>query len=83
MSNENPKYIEKRIIYQSIVTSLLIVGAFIFVDIIVFFKPSLLKIMNHDKKLFNLVKIVLHVIFIFLLDLFLRYIFAFPFQTPL
>ena len=80
---EDPIYVEKRVIYQAAETSLLVVGAFIFYDIIIYFRPNLLKLLDNNKKLFNILKVILHVIFIFLLDLFLRYLFAFPFQTPL
>lgn len=80
---ENISYIKKRIIFQAIEVSLLLVGAFIFYDIIFFFKPFLLKTINDNRYAFNGLKIFLHVLFIFILDLVLRYIFAVSLETPL
>lgn len=80
---EDPEYIQKRVIYQAIEVSLLLVGAFVFYDIINFFKPFLLKLLNNNKYTFHSLKIMLHILFIFILDLILRYIFAFAFKTPI
>ena len=81
--DDDPKYIQKRVVFQAVEVSLLLVGAFIFYDILHFFKPFLLKALNNNKYVFNALKIVLHVLFIFLLDLTLRDIFAFLLKTPI
>lgn len=83
LKEENILYVKKKIIFQAIEVSLLLVGAFIFYDVISIFKPVLLKIINNNRYAFNGLKIFLHILFIFILDLFLRYIFAFSLETPL
>lgn len=80
---ENILYIKKKVFFQAIEVSLLLVGAFIFYDILSVLKPFLLKMMHNNKYLFNSLKVFLHVLFIFTLDLVLRYIFAFSLETPL
>lgn len=80
---EDPEYVQKRAIYQAIEVSLLLVGAFVFYDIIHFFKPFLLKLLNNNKYTFHSLKILLHILFIFILDLVLRHIFAFAFNTAI
>jgi len=80
---ENISYIKKKVVFQALEVSLLLVGAFIFYDIVSVLKPLLLKMINNNKYVFNGLKIFLHVLFIFALDLVLRYIFAFSLETPL
>lgn len=80
---EDVFYIKKKVFFQAIEVSFLLVGAFIFYDILSFLKPFLLKMLDNNKYLFNSLKVFLHVLFIFALDLVLRYIFAVSLETPL
>uniref|UniRef100_A0A6C0LDJ1 Uncharacterized protein n=1 Tax=viral metagenome TaxID=1070528 RepID=A0A6C0LDJ1_9ZZZZ len=80
---EDPAYMQKRVVYQAIEVSLLLVGAFIFYDIINFFRPMLLKLLNNNKYTFHSLRFFLHILFIFTLDLILRSIFAFAFKIPI
>ena len=80
---KDTNFIKKKLIFQAIEVSLLLVGAFIFYDIINFFKKSLINFVHGNKYWFHSIKIILHILFVFVLDIFLRYTFAFAFNTPL
>jgi len=69
-------YVAKRIVLQSLDTAALIAGAFIFYDLIKKYKKS--HLMNNDY-----IVTALHILFIFLLDLILRSIFAYLYKIPI
>lgn len=63
--------------------SLLILGAFIYFNIIGFFKKDIDKYIPGGKKLYTVISLIFHLIFIFTLDLALLYSFAYFFGTPI
>ena len=80
---DDPEYVKRKMFFQAIVTSLLLVGAFAFYDIMKVFNIPNLKLFRNDPYLYHTVRAILHVLFIFALDICLRYTFAFFFNTPL
>jgi hypothetical protein len=63
--------------------SLLILGAFVYFNIIGFFKKDIDKYIPGGKNLYPFVSLIFHLIFIFTLDLVLLYSFAYVFGTPI
>jgi len=80
---DDPEYVKRKMFFQAIVTSLLLVGAFVFYDIMQFFKIPNLKLFRNNIYLYHTVRAILHVLFVFALDISLRYTFAFFFNTPI
>jgi hypothetical protein len=63
--------------------SLLILGAFVYFNIVGFFKKDIDKYFPGGKNLYSIISLVFHLIFIFSLDLVLLNIFAYIFRTPI
>jgi hypothetical protein len=63
--------------------SLLILGAFVYFNIVGFFKKDIDKYFHGGKNLYSIISLVFHLIFIFSLDLVLLNIFAYIFRTPI
>ena len=61
--------------------SLLILGAFVYFNIIGFFKKDIDNYLPNGKTLYPIVSLTFHLIFIFSLDLVLLYTFAYVFGT--
>ena len=80
---EDEQFIKKRLIYQAMEVSLLLVGAFVFYDIMKFYNKPILNFVRGNKYWYHSIRIILHILFVFSLDVWLRYIFAFLFHTPL
>jgi hypothetical protein len=73
-----------RTIYlKALERSLLILGAFIYFNIIGFFKKDIDKYIPFGKNLYTIISLTFHLIFIFTLDLTLLYAFAYVFGTPI
>ena len=80
---DDPEYIKRKMFLQALQTALILVGAFIFYDVTKIFKRPLLHLVKQNMYWYHMIRAVTHVLFIFLLDISLRYIFAFLFDTPL
>lgn len=63
--------------------SLLILGAFIYFNIIAYYKKDIIEYVPYGKKYYTAISLVSHLLFIFSLDLVLLYIFAFVFDMPI
>jgi hypothetical protein len=73
-----------RTIYlKALEKSLLILGAFVYFNVIGFFKKDIDKYLPDGKKLYTIISLTFHFIFIFTLDLALLYTFAYVFGTPI
>ena len=81
--DDDPEYIKRRMFLQALQTALILVGAFIFYDIAKIFQKSLLQLVHGNIYWYHLIRSVTHVLFIFLLDIIIRYIFAFFFNIPI
>jgi len=63
--------------------SLLILGAFVYFNIVGSFNKDIDKYFPGGKNLYSIISLVFHLIFIFSLDLVLLNIFAYIFRTPI
>ena len=80
---DDPEFIKRKMFLQALQTALILVGAFIFYDITKIFKKSLLQFVHGNMYWYHLIRTITHVLFIFGLDISLRYIFAFFFNIPI
>jgi hypothetical protein len=77
------KQLTRTIFLKALERSLLILGAFIYFNIIGFFKKDIDKYIPFGKNLYTVISLTFHLIFIFTLDLVLLYTFAYIFGTPI
>ena len=73
----------KTIYLKALERSLLILGAFVYFNIIGFFKKDIDKFLPDGKNLYPIISLTFHLVFIFSLDIALLYIFAYVFRTPI
>jgi hypothetical protein len=77
------KTLTTTIYLEALEKSLLILGAFVYFKIIGFFKKDIDEYIPNGKKMYGIISLVFHLIFIFCLDIALLYIFAYVFGTPI
>ena len=73
----------KSIYLKALERSLLILGAFVYFNIMDRYKKDVIEYVPYGKKYYTAISLICHLIFIFSLDLFLLYIFAFVFGVPI
>jgi hypothetical protein len=73
----------KSIYLKALERSLLILGAFVYFNIMNRYKKYIVEYVPYGKKYYTIISLICHLIFIFSLDLFLLYIFAFVFGIPI
>lgn len=76
-------HIKNGIYFSALERSLLILGAFVYFDILDYYKKYIIKNFPYGKQYYKIISLILHLLFIFVLDLFLLYTFAFIFNTPI
>ena len=81
--NSNTPKITIKIILEALEKSLLILGAFVFYRLMHDYKKDIITYFPFVKKNYDTYALILHLLFIFFLDLALLYIFAFMFGIPL
>jgi len=75
--------LNKTIYLEALEKSLLILGAFVYFNIIGFFKKDIDEYIPDGKKFYTIISLIFHLIFIFCLDIVLLYIFAYAFGKPI
>jgi hypothetical protein len=80
---DDPEFLKRKMFLQALQTALILVGAFIFYDITKIFQKPLLHLVQQNMYWYHMIRTITHVLFIFLLDISLRYIFAFLFNIPI
>jgi len=73
----NNSLFTSKVIFGALDESLLILGAFIFYNMIHYYKEDIFRFIPMGKKYYQYVFLLFHLIFIFLFDLFLLYLFTF------
>lgn len=73
----------RSIYLKALERSLLILGAFVYFNIMNRYKKDIVEYIPYGKKYYIIITLIGHLIFIFSLDLFLLYIFAFVFGVPI
>ena len=77
------KEINTKIILRALEHAMLILGAFIFYALMRDYKKDILEYIPFAKKHYSIITLILHLLFIFGLDLLLLYIFAIVFGIPI
>jgi hypothetical protein len=80
---KNNAFMMKQIILGALDTSLLIVAAFMFYKFSKEYNSDIVKFIPYGRKYHMFIIMMLHIIFIFLFDLILRFIFAYIFKIPI